>query len=749
MTTFGNQSKSLLARLLATENISVQYNSNLSTASFDVKNRILYLPVWENVSEDLHDMLIIHEVGHALDTPEDEWLNALIKIAISVYGKDDKKYLSAARGFLNVIEDARIDKRQKRRYPGSKINYVKGYKELIDRNFFKTKDRDINTYPFIDRLNIYFKGGAALNIQFTKDEKVYLKKASELETFDDAVALSEELFRLSKEAGETNRIENSDDHSFYFDEDGEEVSVFDYEDSDAEDVEETETDGEGSESSENSDSDAEDIETAGEETEDSDGDTDTDTDADGDEKDVDDASESESSNGPEGNSSEEEFVPKSETDDAWEEEKANISSNSKYEYRYLKLPTPIYENIIVDYKKVLHDMVASFNSNPLAYNVFSKELTEFMKKESDTISFMVKEFEMKKSADIYSRVSIAKTGVIDTNKLHSYRYNDDIFRRLSIVPQGKNHGFVMFVDWSGSMTTNMLYTVKQLISLTMFCKRVQIPFEVYSFREICGKDESKPSWNITDTNNTIRMDDFRLRNILSSRMNINELRKAYTYIWSSVRLCLNEDQFKGTPLNGALLVADKIVNDFRKKNKIQIVSTIFLTDGESNPSRFPGVDNGYNYVTKKTVVAVISDEKTKKQYQLTDRYTSFTITLQNILKERTGCNLLGFYLYGGYSSKFNRVYQQFFGSIKNGEHYSKTQTFWKENNFITVTSHGYDNYYIINPDKKILDLQLVITDKMTKNKMAKEFTKYSEKKSINRVLLKQFVDKIASEKQIA
>ena len=60
--------KSVLARLLANENISVQ-QGNFETAFFDVENRVLGLPLWKEMSGDLYDLLVGHEVGHALYTP--------------------------------------------------------------------------------------------------------------------------------------------------------------------------------------------------------------------------------------------------------------------------------------------------------------------------------------------------------------------------------------------------------------------------------------------------------------------------------------------------------------------------------------------------------------------------------------------------------------------------------------------------------------------------------------------------------
>ena len=74
------EKKSTLAKLLATENIEVQENS-AQTASFDVKDRILTIPIFkkEHKSKNVYDMLVGHEVAHALWTPTDSWIKMKIK----------------------------------------------------------------------------------------------------------------------------------------------------------------------------------------------------------------------------------------------------------------------------------------------------------------------------------------------------------------------------------------------------------------------------------------------------------------------------------------------------------------------------------------------------------------------------------------------------------------------------------------------------------------------------------------------
>ena len=97
------------------------------------------------------------------------------------------------------------------------------------------------------------------------------------------------------------------------------------------------------------------------------------------------------------------------------------------------------------------------------------------------VNYLVKEFECKKSADSYARASTSRTGVLDTARLHTYKYNEDLFKKVTTLADGKNHGLVFVLDWSGSMDRILLDTTKQLFNLIWFCKKVAIPFDVYAF----------------------------------------------------------------------------------------------------------------------------------------------------------------------------------------------------------------------------------------------------------------------------
>ena len=163
--------KSYLAKLLATENISVEHKK-VKTAYFDVKSRLLVLPIWKNMNEDITDLLIAHEVGHALFTPQSGWEDSIIKRKIP-------------KSFLNVIEDARIEKLIKRKYPGLQQSFIKGYRDLINNDFFKTRDRNVDEMLLIDRLNMHFKSSfVESTIYFTSEEKKIVQKMLNVETFE-------------------------------------------------------------------------------------------------------------------------------------------------------------------------------------------------------------------------------------------------------------------------------------------------------------------------------------------------------------------------------------------------------------------------------------------------------------------------------------------------------------------------------------------------------------------------------------
>jgi len=723
--------KSQLAKLLATENITVRHQPSAKTAYFDVKNRLLVLPEWKGISTDLYDMLVVHEVGHALDTPFEAWRDAIKNIAANVYpsGATDRQ-LSAIKTFLNVVEDARIDKRQKRRYPGSRSNYNVGYAELHERDFFGIKGKEVSKLLFIDRVNIWFKHGSHLNIPFTSAERSYLDRIGATETFQQVVELTEEIFKLAvdeaeKSASSSNDLEGEEGDEF------ETGASFDEDEGDGEfyDADE-EGDGESGEGK------------AGE-----------------DEGEGEDNGEGKGKNGPDNEYESGQTkpapasgyspnsltgkVPESITAIAEEKNREEIAANENVEYVYTTLPTINIDRIADDWTKVLPELEKSIYVNVYGkpgntdyrngYANLHQSLAEWRRQESQVISYMVKEFEMKKAATHYSRESISKTGVIETNKLHSYKFSEDIFRRVSTTPKGKNHGFYIVLDWSASMVDNLSATMKQLFSLALFCRRINVPFEVYSFRNASFEDRVYGEVFTSNKTGQLRLRGFKLRNILSSRMNTSNFNKALELLWIVAHNAhvARSEPMQSTPLNQAIVASEILIERFRKQNKLEVVNTIFLTDGGSDS--IDGIqDDSYKFgISKKYFLQC---DKTKKTYSLPSIHGyELTDALLRILRDRTNCNLVGFFLSRNLDPT---ILQHAFNA-------DEAKTSWKQNGFAPIKSRGYHEYYIINTKTDRTVSELKVDSNMTQKRIASEFIKFTGKRTVNRTLLSRFVDKIA------
>ncbi len=179
--------KDILAKLIATENITVLHKK-VPTAYFDVKSRTLVCPILkDNMSSELYDLFMGHEVGHARNTPADGWHDAVCERG------------STFKGYLNVIEDCRIEDKIKTKYPGLRRSFYKGYEELAFDDFFGIKGKDLSKLNLIDKINIHFKIGAQARVQFSNEERPYIVRCNNLKSFDEVMELAIELFDRQKE----------------------------------------------------------------------------------------------------------------------------------------------------------------------------------------------------------------------------------------------------------------------------------------------------------------------------------------------------------------------------------------------------------------------------------------------------------------------------------------------------------------------------------------------------------------------
>ena len=228
--------KDQLAKLMATENLTIVHKK-VPTAYFDMKNRILCCPIFkEDLSSELYDLFMGHEVGHALNTPYEGVHSALTKNR-------------TLKGYLNVVEDVRIEKAIKNKYPGLRKSFFTAYNELMGRDFFGIKERDLNTdISLIDKINLITKVGSRVNIQLSPVEADFLQMAEDCTTWEDVEECATAIYEWSKENETRDELDKSVlpqtlDMPDMEDEDGEEM---DSDDGGIEDDEDNDEDGSGS-----------------------------------------------------------------------------------------------------------------------------------------------------------------------------------------------------------------------------------------------------------------------------------------------------------------------------------------------------------------------------------------------------------------------------------------------------------------------------------------------------------------------
>ena len=730
--------KSQLAKLIASENLTVQHNA-VKTASFDTLNRVLTLPIFKFSSGHVYDMLIAHECAHALHTPYDNgWKEVM---------KDDE-----LRSYCNVLEDCRIDKLIQKQYPGVVKDYIKGFDMLLEKDFFGLSKFDINDGQLIDKINIYYKSSKRHDIEFSKDEEKILSKVDNLKTFDDVVKLAKELLNWQKKENEENKIEMPKiDELISSNKSGDEQNNQDSKD---------DTSGNSSQEEDNS----------GDEEKMASSNSDT---KDGDELKSDDKGETSVQKGPQGGGS---LGLKSITDTIYQEMTGHLVDKSqKNVYTYYSIPKfKSYKDVLTTCKEFNTEMNKWFYGHTKNDHGNKKYITwlntaykKFQNDSKKTVQYLVKEFQMKKSATAYKRATQDKTGVIDPLKLKNYKFSDDIFKRLTVLPNSKNHGMVLLLDWSGSMHNCLQQTVEQLLNLVYFCKAIQIPFEVYAFTS-----ETKEGYDYQDFNSNIsyKHGDVVLRNIhlinmISHRQSKKDFETNCKYVYHMAQYYNNrmfshsyEDYDSGrfnnfgipnqytlgsTPLNEALVIVDSLLDVFKKKYKVEKMSMITLTDGAAN-----GVD-GVAYNTDKGMmlnrgawnpILKLKNKIYRSNCKLGYSGQDMTGQLLSYMKDRHNLTNIGFYVLRrlrGYDG------ERFLWGLETDKKEKLKLNFSKQAYFTTNIA-GYDEYFVLNVKKMDVENFDMSNVKSSQTKdIRNAFKKSMKNRIVSRVLLTKFIEKVA------
>lgn len=728
--------KSIIAKLLSEEDISV-VQKKTKTAAFNVETRELILPLWkEEMSKDISDLFICHEIGHALYTSKD----LLTKMQER---KIDKSY-------VNIIEDARIEKMVQDKYLGTRSCFTKGYKELISKDFFGVNNKDLNELNLADRINLYFKG--VDNVPFSSVEQTWVEKVRNVKTEDEVLDIAQGLMDFTDKNEESQNQEQEQQSQ----------SSTDSDDNADDNSDDTETQS----SDDKSDESQEDTQSSGSEESDDDKNTEE--------------KKTEVNSGIQGGES---YKHRATTDLSFDKSLDDAMDKDAKDRVYATIPK-VNDKVIVSYKSVLEQCKKHYTEIDNCSVFISKtksEITKFQMDSKKVVSYMVKEFEMKKSADLYKRASVSKTGTLNMGALHTYQFNEDLFAKVTTLPGATNHGLVMFFDWSGSMQHNLTQTLKQLFNLVWFCDRVKIPYRVYAFSDCYVKPSSYSGIDSEGTKVTQNPDNksdldvsgFRLIEMFSDKMRKNETAdmmhywymmgtyyggyRNYSRDYSYPATPPYRLQLGGTPLNHAIVAAMSIIPKFKNDNGIQKVNAVFLTDGVShNISRkISGEKLSHYSFDKNSYITDKVTNTTVNSTQKTSRYSRFkgdnqTTMLLELLKKRIPeSNVLGFFVAG--SGKTGIVRREIIQD-KMGLHWDDMDTLRKyqkelrTNKVLVCKTAGYDEYYIlpsVPSDDESAENGIQVKENAKTGDLKRAFTKFSKSKVLNRQLLNKFIAQVA------
>ena len=709
--------KSQLAKLLATEDLIVEHKK-VETASFNVQTRVLTLPMWQKASNIVYDMLVGHEVGHALFTPNVEL----------------RDYCKAPMNFFNIVEDPRIEKLMKRKYPGLLKSFYGGYKEIYEQDFFNLEGEDIESMTIADRANLHFKVGNFIDIPIKDHEQYVIDMIADAESVEDAYRAAEELYKLCvKELKDNNKNEmdlKSDQQMEVQSGSGDQDDIMVDPDDIPEDLREDEK-----ETLNPIDSSEDDNETE------SDG----------------------------------EHNPEVKTAKSLSDSIQNLVDSRIDETLYVEIPKLDLKNIIASNEEIhelidQHWKVFGGDIEDDCFKWVDRKYNTVKKNSQKEVNYLVKEFECRKAADSYARATTARTGVLDCSKLHTYKYNEDLFKKVTTLSDGKNHGLIFILDWSGSMGTVLLDTLKQLYNILWFCKKVGIPFDVYAFtnewkgakylRTSKTKDLPTEAY-VKEEGKLVVGKDFSLMNIFTSKVRASEMDKQMRNIYRVANsiisyTCIYSTPYglslSGTPLNESLIALHQIIPQFKMQNKVQKIQCVILTDGEAGHlpyhvtiRRYWEKDGGSNEPfigCRKVGKSFLRNRKTGVVRKLNSQNYSYNEFTDNLLYDLRDTfkevNFIGIRVLSPRdASNFIRL-----NTITHVD-YESTMRTWKKERSFSIDQSGYHKYFGMSSTMISNEVEFEVADNASKSSIRSAFKKSLKTKKMNKKFLSEFVELVA------
>jgi hypothetical protein len=619
-----------------------------------------------------------------------------------------------------MIEDVRIEKLMKVKYPGTRRDFFLGYREIIDKNLFNLSSLDWEKVDMVSRLNGHFKWGVPgfLTIPMTNEEFAIAAEVDAVETFEDAFNLAKRLYGHPSMEKARERFEREA---------------------------QTIANGKGK-----------------------------DKDGDGDAEEGDGGTALTNIGGAFARKDGETVTIDNLTISPLADLGKAIFTTDMMRTKYERIYNQYGRNIDLD-----------------AYRKYVKESDAFVRQ-------LVAQFERRKAADEIRRERPKQTGMLNLDRLHQYRTHDDIFLSKIIKQDGKNHGIMFLIDFSGSMGSTIGNCIHQVLQLVWFCEKAKIPFEVYGFTNLghwgleaqieeerkaymeanpsdtWGNGFRSPTANLVAVNpksKSIHYGDARLINLASSRDSAADRERLLACLWE--QYCAGTGvsciPFGGTPTVESVAIVSQVMKKWVEANNIQIPTLMIVTDGQPGGIYTEDRSCTNSFLNTNTSLCVTNEIFGTVHYSdgsdnEIDIPNAIIGTMLDSL--RTGLNARCIGMYVDHSRKLSenmfrsmcitrKEYRErmhgrdstyAYDSLGDSPRYDACAEQYESGALILPKSTypGYDAYFLIRSMKAVSDEDAIV-EKGSFVKVKNTFVKTMGKRSSSRVFLSKYVDIVAGQ----
>ena len=692
-----NLVKESLAKLLAQEDLIVEHRQ-VDTAQFNVETRVLTLPMWHHNSNLVVDMLIAHEVGHALYTPN-RW----------DFVKD------VPLSFVNVTEDIRIEKLMKRRYEGLPKTFFGGYNVLAEEDFFKVEDVNWDNLNIADKLNLHYKIGRFVDVPFNADEVVFRDDALNLETFDDALDLAKRMHAFAQEELEKKKEEKAEAPQSISlpnpktpnTEDGTDTEQFPLEDLSTGKGEESTGQGGSPESTEDPE------QTVG-------------------------GREAGRGNGPSDIEYSADDVHTADTlDDAIKDLAQRLPGDR--EFVYVEVPKSLNKETFISNEEVSNHVANFYNSKVLVH-----QQGEFADEYDMRMSnyYMEEIRESDKEYNTYKKQSQKEVSYLVKGANVKFAFAEDqeqVDKFINVQKKLKRKIKIFYEDGRG---------------LRQFCRKVGIAYDVYSFTDAYSGGTNYGYKEKPENIGKVIVRNFNMVNLLTSRSNNRDHEKQAKNLFRiarafSTRGCgiPTKMNLGGTPLDESLIAMNQIIPEFKTRTGSQKVHVVCLTDGEGYGTSY-GQKLSYDYDGSEVIVSRrinsltrLRDRQTGQTYEFDDNAYNGSKTFVTMLRNRfPECSFMNIRLCN--SGDWGRFKRECLG-YDDHDGYEKADKEWRKTKSFICKSSAYTVQYALSIGALESDTEFEVAEDATKAQIKRAFSKSLNAKKMNKKILSSFIEQIA------